>query len=141
MNKKELKSLIRPIVYECINEILAEKHVQNIVKEALNESLTIARDMKKQMQPQPLKETREVVQKNNVSKQGNEDVRQAIYKSMGISSNKDLFAEMMEDTAKSKNPILTSNHANGAKDDDLELVPENTMEKLGIFNKDWSKLI
>lgn len=111
MNKKELRSVIKSIVAECVNEVLAEKFVKEIVERAVVPQQAHA--------PQ-----------KHISK---ESLRRKIAEDIAPKSNEetDMLTELYQDSIEKTLPL----EEQGVQ------VSEDVMEKMGLMEKDYSKYL
>lgn len=134
MSTNKIKKVIKACVRECLEEILAEKKA--LAESASRESRFLedfvspsTSQPAERWKPEP-KPTAPTIDK--------EHVRNLLRERMGLNDMNNPMIDLFEDTAKSDNPILKGE---AAGPNELEHVSEDSMQKIGIFNKDWSKFL
>ncbi len=135
MKSEDLQRLIKTYVRQALNEALAEKYLQNIVKEAVCESLKVAN---------LIKESRDVIDRDRESRttvpprsQKNAQEKsiqtESVMNNLGVRDP--LMTEIFKDTLASKHPLLTG------EETPVGEISEAVLEKVGVFDRDWSRFI
>lgn len=125
MKSEDLQKLIKVYVRQALNEALAEKYLQNIVKEAVAESLKVA-SLIKENTADDSRHVRKV-------KQQKTQQPESVVRNLGVRNP--IMTEIFNDTLNSNNPILTGEENAGSE------VSEAQLEKVGVYDRDWSKFI
>ena len=128
METKKLKTIIKGIVKECLNEILAEQYIkENLVKGRVKEKQSINKAVRNAMP----------VENKKSSSLSPGQRREAIDRILGENKHLDPYKDIFEDTANSGSPILSSNDS----DTNPEFVSESALEKAGVMDRDWSRFL
>lgn len=131
MKDKDLKSIIKTCVRECLQEILAEQYLQGIVK-------TVVKECRNHTEAPSVPK---VSQAPKAERRPNPQLRKELLERMGLNPN-DPMGSLFEDTLVSGNKILTSNpDSSTSETEGVEHVSESTMEKAGIFSRNWEKFL
>ncbi len=138
MKKSQLKRVIKPIVEECINEVLLEKGLlSNIVSEVV-----------KGIQPlQPIAQQKPVVQENKLMQQQRKELQQQKYQMMKEQKRKLLDATGFGvDVFSGTQPIDEGTDSSNGQAGALSGVSPNDPGVdingiMAIANRDWSKMI
>jgi formylmethanofuran:tetrahydromethanopterin formyltransferase len=126
MKASELKRMIKECVRECMQEIFAENYLQGVVKAVMLEA-------KAAPQPVACQPVRQIEPERK------KQLREDILKKMGLNPT-DPMTSLFEDTLASNNQILASNPIESAGDG-VEQISEATMEKAGIFARNWDRFL
>ena len=138
MKKSQLKRVIKPIVEECINEVLLEKGLLS----------SIISEVVKGIQPmQPVMQQRPVMQENKLMQQQREELEEQKYEMMKAQKRKLLDAAGFDvDVFSGTQPIEeAADPSNGQASALSGVSPSDAgVDIAGIMavaNRDWSKMI
>jgi len=139
MKKSQLKRVIKPIVEECINEVLLEKGLlSNIVSEVVKGI---------QPPPQPSVQQRPMVQENKLMQQQRQELQEQKYEMMKAQKRKlldaagfgvDVFSgtEPIEEAADPSNGQAGALSGVAPSDAGVDIAGI-----MAVANRDWSKMI
>tara|TARA_R100001079_G_scaffold108241_2_gene78346 strand:- start:143 stop:562 length:420 start_codon:yes stop_codon:yes gene_type:complete len=139
MKKSQLKRVIKPIVEECINEVLLERGLlSNIISEVI-----------KGIQPlqQPMVQQRSVMQENKLVQQQRQELQEQKYKMMKAQKRKLLDAagfgvDVFSGTEPIEEAADPSNGQAGALSGVAPSDPGVDINGImAVANRDWSKMI
>jgi len=119
MKTKELKHIIKAMVRECINEVLAEKFIEHTIKESIK------------TKPSPIQEQAPVPRPAEKRPVAIREDNRSLIKKLGL-EEMDPMRELFEDTIR---------HGEQKTTDAPGDISEASMEKIGLMNKDWTKYI
>ena len=138
MKKSQLKRVIKPIVEECINEVLLEKGLlSNIISEVV-----------KGIQPmQPVMQQKPVMQENKLMQQQRQELQEQKYEMMKAQKRKlldaagfgvDVFSgtEPIEEAADPSNGQEAALSGVAPSDPGVDIAGI-----MAVANRDWSKMI
>ena len=138
MKKSQLKRVIKPIVEECINEVLLEKGLlSNIISEVV-----------KGIQPmQPVMQQKPVMQENKLMQQQRQELQEQKYEMMKAQKRKlldaagfgvDVFSgtEPIEEAADPSNGQAGALSGISPSDPGVDIAGI-----MAVANRDWSKMI